>query len=176
MNEKQRQAIEEFAQCIMEVYQIGLPFSDNIDRVIEELGGKLERITPECWGYSELYLRTKIWESKFTIKVAPHIRKGTQDYEIARQIGHLFMHTTFVDTIQDDSKALLFTKDVCNSEFGLQANEFAYTLIMPRHEFVQEVRKNTENGKVNMQKVARKFDVNYNDAIYRGKTLELIEF
>lgn len=182
MNEEIRKTIENYAECIRKVYEIGIPFSNSIDQTLEKLGGKLQIERISVWDDSELCLRNKLWESKFTIKVKPYeyiisreFYERQRYFEIAKQIGHLFMHTTYLDTIENDEKALLFTEDVSDPSKGIQANEFAYNLLMPRKEFIEEVRKNTENKMVKMKNVAEKFEVNYNIAEYRAKELELIQ-
>lgn len=175
MNKEKRKAIEELAQGVRKYYNIGIPFADNIDSLLEKLGGKVERREPEGWCYSKLYFRTATWESKFTIRVSPTLRKESQYYEIAMQIGHLFLHTTFVDTIEDDTKALLITKDVSCVEYGMEANQFANELIMPKDEFIKVVHENTEDDMVKMKFVAEKFGVTYDIATVRAKMLNLVQ-
>ena len=180
MNEEMRKAIENYAEGVRKVYEIGIPFSKNIAQTLEKLGGKLQIERISVWYDSELRLRNELWESKFTIKVRPYdctikYYEREKYFQIAKQIGHLFLHTTYVDTIENNEKALLFTARVLDARQGIQANEFAYNLLMPRKEFTEEVRKNTENKMVNMKNVAEKFEVNYHIAEYRAKELKLIQ-
>ena len=171
MNKEKRKAIEELAQGVRKCYHIGIPFEDNLDSLLEKLGGKVERREPEGWCHSKLYFRTATWESKFTIRVSPTIRKESRNYEIARQLGHLFLHTTYLN----DEIAVLFIKDVSDPEYGMQANEFANALIMPRKDFTEEVYKNIENDRVKIRNVAEKFGVTYETAMVRAKELKLIQ-
>ena len=167
----ERTPVEDYADYAREVYNIGIPFSNNIEVVLEKMGGKLEILEPEGWCHSKLYFRTATWESKFTIRVSPTLRKESRNYEIARQLGHLFLHTTYLN----DEIAVLFIKDVSDPEYGMQANEFANALMMPRKDFTEEVYKNIENDRVKIRNVAEKFGVTYETAMVRAKELKLIQ-
>ena len=175
MKEEMKTVIEEYAEGVRELYNIGIPFSNNNYVFLEKLGGRLKLEKVNGWDYSELCLSTTVGAEKFIIKVLPSCRKEIINFESAKQIGHLFLHTTFVSTLNNSSKALLFTKDIYKANSGIQANEFAYNLLMPRHEFIQEVHKNTKNNLVNMKCVADKFEVSLDVVQVRARTLNLIK-
>ena len=170
--------VEEFARTVRVNYAVGVPFYKDIDYLIEKLGGNIESTNIEDGlEDSKLCLRTAIWEPKFTIKVKFSVTQEKRNYEIAKQIGHLFLHTTYLDTLVDNEKALLVKDDLSDVENKAQANIFADTLIMPQKEFTKEVKKNIEeDGRVNMKNVAEKFGVTCDRALVRASRLNLIEW
>lgn len=179
----ERLRIERIAEMVREVCNIGIPFSNSIDQTLEILGGKLEFGEPSKWGDSELVLQNEGEDAKFIIKVKPY-KKDEKDvdeisynrwknFRIACQIGHLFLHTTYVETLQDEEKELLFKKGN-SARQDVEAQAFAASIVMPTYEFTEEVWKHEENNRVDMQKVAEKFDVCLGMAKLRAEILELI--
>ena len=98
-----------------------------------------------------------------------------RNYEIAKQIGHLFLHTTYVNAMTE-GKPLLITDDLSDTVNEAQANIFADTLVMPQDEFTKEVKQNVHDGRADMKKVAKKFGVTYDRALVRASRLNLIEW
>ena len=60
------------------------------------------------------------------------------------------------------------------SEQEYQANEFAAALLMPREIYLKEVSDLAVNGTVDMEQVARKFNVSLSAVINRGRFLGIL--
>ncbi len=175
MNKEECIAVEEYAKAVRANYDVKVPFFESIDYLLEKLGGNLEITELDCFGSSKLYLRTAIWEELFTVKVKPSVSREKRNYEIAKQIGHLFLHTTYVNAMTE-GKPLLITDDLSDTVNEAQANIFADTLVMPQDEFTKEVKQNVHDGRADMKKVAKKFGVTYDRALVRASRLNLIEW
>lgn len=175
LEKKVNKVIEGYADDVRILYDVEVPFSESIDSLIEKLGGNLETAGLDCYGDGKLYLRTETCEKLFKIRVRPSLKREVRNYEIARQIGHLFLHTTYVKSLAHE-KELLITEDLSDTRSETEANIFADVLTMPEDEFTKEVKQNVHDGRVNMKKVAEKFGVIYDVAFARASRLNLIEW
>ena len=63
-----------------------------------------------------------------------------------------------------------------NSEFELQANEFAAAFLMPRKLYKEIMDKYSDDNKVLIGKVAEYFNVSIDAASYRGKWLGYLKW
>ena len=63
-----------------------------------------------------------------------------------------------------------------NSEFELQANEFAAAFLMPKELYKRVMDENTVGNAVYIAKVAQYFNVSIDAASYRGKWLGYLQW
>jgi len=172
MDERKRQIIENLTKKIRNDFKLEIPFTKSIDQFLFELDGRLEYESSDVFLWSKLYFPEKIWDKKFVIVLNQERTRQEQEYEIAYQIGNLFLHTNYI----------YVQKKTLNVIYNLQSHEsrekaacFADNLIMPREEFIREVRSVSKDNSVNMQTVAEKFDVSWDRAAARGIELKLIK-
>ena len=79
------------------------------------------------------------------------------------------------DSIWQNSSTQVYYRQG-NSASEQEANEFAASLLMPRELFKKIIEKNSENGRVNISRVADFFNVSVDAASYRGKWLGLLQW
>lgn len=95
---------------------------------------------------------------------------GRQQFSIAHELGHLFLHKLN----RPEHPRTYYRKNGSSSQIEWEANEFAAALLMPRVEFIDFCLKNTDfNGRVNLEVVAKRFNVSKQSARVRGSVLGL---
>ena len=137
MEEKKR-IIAEYANLVRKSCEIKIPFSSNISQIINALDGKIEEGEVANFEDSELILGTKPWESIFTIRIIQKIGKERIDFVIAHELGHLFLHTNYIEILNDDEGTAHFKRQYASKEADFEANEFAANLLMPKEEFLEK--------------------------------------
>ena len=174
MNEMKRELIVELVEKIRKDFELEIPFSKSMDNFLEKLGGRLEYTnSKEFWG-SSLEFPKKVWDKEFVILLNQRRTKQEQEYEIAYQIGNLFINTNYLKVSTKKEKVLQVIYNLNETRAIQYAIQFADNLLMPQEEFSEEVRKHTKDSMVNMLTVANRFDVSWPRAVARGKALNLI--
>ncbi len=171
MDWKMRKEIENFTNAIRDVYDIQIPIN-NIDTIVKKLEGKVvEDPTLDFDGKV-----CRIGDS-FEIHVSPWQSDSRRNFTIAHEIGHLFLHMGFItsDDIWNQQKNEVFFRNGY-SEQEYQANEFAAALLMPEDEYIRQIEKNQEDGRVIISKIADYFNVSADAASMRGKWLGILEW
>lgn len=171
MDYELRRSINDLAQMVLDVYEIASPIKD-IDSVVTELGGSIiEEIIPGIADGKMEYKSSK----EFVIKVSPYQTKERRNFTIAHELGHLFLHTSYLD--QDVTCEENEYYRMGDSEVEYEANEFAAAFLMPRNKYVEVLEENTdEDNLVDTQKIAEVFNVSADAASMRGKWLGLLEW
>ena len=161
--------IDNLAEAIIKAYDITIPVH-NIDAVVQRMGGTVE----EQKGLDDLYDGTirKTGYDSFSIAISPFQSQKRKAFTVAHELGHLFLHMGFlIDPVvwenQDDTVYRRFG----SSEQEYQANEFAAALLMPQKEYVEVLKRNIRNGRVDISAVANYFHVSNAAAGNRGRFL-----
>lgn len=141
----------------------------NPEDLVRRLGGtiqKLSRYQLSQLGYRESFCCELKVDENSTNKVTPfkliisnEIKPEQLRFEIATQLGDLILHrltkTGGIETLDN------VERKYGASERELESREFAASFLVPRSEFEDVCRENSEknNGKVNIVEVAKKFGV-----------------
>ena len=94
--------------------------------------------------------------------------------KLAVMLGHLFIHMKRDG--EDTYICCPFSRGRCWRNEQYNAEIFAMQMLMPRIKFEDEIIKNTIKALVNMNEVAKIFNVNLRFAIDWGKKLELLRW
>jgi len=95
--------------------------------------------------------------------------------KLATMIGHLFLHMS-----RNNDNEIYECNDMtrwrtCIDE-SRNAETFAMQMLMPNEVFEDELRRNTHNGRIDMNIVSQKFGVPLRFALDWGKCLELLQW
>ena len=167
-----RQYINEIARLVRDVYHIPTPLVD-IEQVIQDMNGRIvvkENLDTLCDGTV-----AKEGDS-FVIAISPNETESQRRFTLARALGHVFLHMGFrinpmVWGKLKDGEFIRF--DSVPAEY--QANEFALALFMPKGEYVAYVDTLKAKGMVDVRDVAKHFNVTFENALQRGRRLEVIK-
>lgn len=170
MDNKMRTQINALAEDIIKLYDIPTPI-DDMGRVIERLGGKLQE-DEAIAGYSAGVISREGSECIFSIKISSQQSANRKNFIVAHELGHLFLHMGYLidSELWEQSKEMTFYRKG-NSETELQANEFAAAFLMPKKQYKEILDKFSEGDYVLISKVADYFNVSIDAATYRGKRL-----
>lgn len=172
MNYETREYINKLADCVRDVYKIPFPVED-MAPIVKEIGGEIEEKI-DLNSYCDGTIR-KISDNSFHIVISPTQNRQRKNFTIAHELGHLFLHMGYgiskeVWKRQDEVEYRRFGA----SEQEYQANEFAAALLMPREIYLRKVNDLAINGTVDMDQIARKFNVSLSAAINRGRFLGIL--
>lgn len=173
MREELRNQITNYTESVIESFGIRVPI-DDIDRLVKDLGGKIVEGATERWADGMLE-PDKRRNNGFIIRISPLQSYERRKFTIAHELGHLFLHTNYVDSIglEHTLNFEIYYRDG-ESQKEYEANEFAANLLMPQRQFRECIEKNVQNGYVDMKKVAEEFGVSVDAAITRGKWLGVL--
>lgn len=172
---KQNSLMINFVSILKKQYSIGTPV--DVKKFVSHLGGTIEESESLPYGVSGRVIKTG------TLAFKIQVRKGEsplrQNFTIAHELGHLFFDMHYIvnpDKWNDIGNGSQFnrTGDLDNSES--LANSFAAELLMPQNEFVHSVYNNLENGFVDIDAVAKHFNVSCDAVSTRAKWLGLVSW
>lgn len=178
MNRELRNEINNLAEDILAFFEIDVPIS-NMEEVVKLLGGKLsEKDGSSICSDGNIRKENNNNDIKFEICVPEEQSDNRKNFTVAHELGHLFLHMGYL--INDDlwnnfSNSKILNREG-NSEFELQANEFAAAFLMPRKLYKEIMDKYSDDNKVLIGKVAEYFNVSIDAASYRGKWLGYLKW
>lgn len=172
MNAILRDRIDALASDILSAIEESAPIAD-INSIVKKLGGRVEEVN-EVFSIEGSIAREG---EGFCITVPMWQNQERKNFTIAHELGHLFLHMGYLinDSIWQNSSTQVYYRQG-NSASEQEANEFAASLLMPRELFKKIIEKNSENGRVNISRVADFFNVSVDAASYRGKWLGLLQW
>lgn len=158
--------IESFAEQIAKQYDFQGP-ACSVTALAEKLGGKVvlsqDRTMQELMESGSLQVEGP---GKFTIVLSPFTGELRNNFTVAHELGHYFLHSGYPDDIQAIHAPRYGTDRV-----EQEANRFAVGLLMPRDEFISMATQ-FDNNPI---KLAGYFRVSPNAASVRLKSLGLVE-
>ncbi|WP_100404254.1 ImmA/IrrE family metallo-endopeptidase [Bacillus solitudinis] len=175
MNMKKRKAINALADSLFDTLELTFPVA--VEDVPEILGGEL--IIKE-FENNELEAMIRKVDDSFEIQISPDKPNFRKRFSIAHEIGHLFLHMGYLmnpklwNEVGDYRDSVFYR--LGHSIEEKEANEFAGAFLMPEQEFIKISRENLENGRYDLEKISKYFDVSQEAALVRGKTLGLISW
>ena len=175
MNKGMRNIINNLTQDIISLFDIQIPITNMID-VVTKLGGIVIE-SDEIGLYSDGYIEKNLSKSiqsdyNFTIVIPSNQSDNRQNFTIAHELGHLFLHMGYYidEELWLSDNNMSFNR-MGHSETELQANEFAAALLMPKKEYKKILDKNTVGNTAYTSKIAEYFHVSVDAASNRGKWL-----
>jgi DUF955 len=173
MNSILRDKINELASTVLRCYEITPPITD-IAKEVEKLGGEIKE---DC--SLGVFSDGKIEKQgdSFSISVPTNQSSARKNFTIAHELGHLFLHMGYkIDKELWESPENKVYNRSGDSEFELQANEFAAAFLMPKELYKKVMDENTVGNTVYIAKVAKFFNVSIDAASYRGKWLGYLQW
>ena len=173
MNSMLRDKINELASTVLRCYEITPPITD-IAKEVGKLGGEIKE---DC--SLGVFSDGKIEKQgdSFSISVPTSQSSARKNFTIAHELGHLFLHMGYkIDKELWESPENKVYNRSGNSEFELQANEFAAAFLMPKELYKKVMDENTVGNTVYIAKVAKFFNVSIDAASYRGKWLGYLQW
>ncbi len=178
MNNTRRKQINELAETIRKESNLITPLSlEQLNNFITELGGTLE--------YSELNEDTDAIITKsnnnFNIQLNSinNASEERKKFTLCHELGHLFLHMNYLDEEawhnSDDYEDTAYARNGYSEE-EYDAHEFAASLLMPKEEYKEVVKNNTENGLCHISCVSNYFGVSLEAAKNRGKWLGILKW
>lgn len=177
-------SIIKFAELIHRELDLDTDF--DIIKFVNDLGGKVE------FEYMSLHQFYKIVNCKatpkdkeflFIIKVNNELSDEKKRMAIAGALANLLIHMGFID----EDKWTDFCNKYPNPQIGnmceynnisistlnIEIRQFTAGLLLPEYKFVENIRKNTSNSIVDLNKVAKDFKTTIHYVDMRGKGLLL---
>ena len=173
MNSMIRKKINELAYDVLTLYNIQVPV-DNMRQVVKRIGGKV--LEDDSLGlYSDGNVKKN--GDSFIINIPPNQPITRENFTIAHELGHLFLHMGYlIDPDKWDKSDSIEFHRRGNSVTENQANEFAAAFLMPQAEYIKIMNQNTEGNLVNVGNIANYFHVSVDAASYRGKWLGYLQW
>lgn len=169
MDNKTRRYVNVIADRIRKAYDIVTPI-DNMEDIVHKLGGTVEEKT-DFDDLDDGTIRKKD-ENSFVIVIPPFQNEQRKAFRIAQELGHLFLHMGFkTDNECWSTQNQTIYRQFRTTEQEYQANEFAAALFMPENEYRQVLDLFSQNNRVDVNKVAKYFNVSVSAAVTRGQFL-----
>ncbi len=169
MTEARRIAINKITKVILNSSTVTSPFSyENLYKIVQIFGGSIKNEKLEKFTYVMIKVKG---EHNFTITYREDEPEEEKLYTIAHELGHYFLHITDDNGHPKDTyiDSPLFRRGVSSEED--EANEFASALLMPEDIFNSYIDSNKVEQTININKVAKHFNVTPAVALNRGKAL-----
>lgn len=133
--------------------------------VLGELGVKFEENT--AVEFEAVRRDTETGEYTILLDHAYCECNASDRFDLAHRLGSVFLH---------------FSPDVWNcsieqdrGQMNYDANLFASNFLMPKHLYITEASRLSDNGKVNVKDLAKAFGVPFDVALSQGRRLGLFE-
>jgi len=96
------------------------------------------------------------------------------NFLITHELGHLFIHMKFLNPKiwQENFEYIdstFYRQEYIREE--IEANEFAFELLMPKNEFIKKAKDFSNHNKCNIEKLAEFFNVSSEIVLSRGENL-----
>ena len=163
--------IKETVDEIYVVFELPTHTPIDLDELLNKLGVQLR-------GNTELMYEGKIEKehnNKTIITIKHHHDEKRRRFAIAHTLGHYFLHFSDDDKEFKDS---VFYRNLDYNNEEVEANEFAFNLLMPEEEYKKYAENNAYNFKNNtcdVRKISEYFKVPKQIVVYRGKSLKIFK-
>lgn len=180
---ERRSLIEAFVEQFRKFSSLHFPiYYAELKKVIEnKLKGKVQEVSlgDESFSSNHDAEITKDSDSSFTITLTQESCEERKLFSLAHELGHLFLHFGYMidqekwDKIQRGER---LTRNNLPTTEEAEANEFAGCLLMPRDEYNKILREHVDvNKEVDVQELAKKFNVSTAAFQVRGKILQVLK-
>lgn len=174
MEEIKREKIQSLAEKIHEELNLDIPV--DLQAVTRQLRGELIEVPLD----NQIDAKIEKVGETFKIFVNQDKPKPRNNFSIAHELGHLFLHMGYWVNPGKWQQVHTYTDSVYY-RFGhdreeLEANEFAAAFLMPRVKYRQVVNESSQNGLCDIAKVAERFGVSEEAALNRGRWLKIFSW
>jgi Zn-dependent peptidase ImmA (M78 family) len=175
MTPEKRKKISDLANSVRTALELAPPVDMRV--AVERLGGALQFVPPDNIGYEAIV--EKIGEG-FQILIANDRAETRQNFSVAHEIGHLFLHMGFLVNPEVWAGIVRY-EDSVRARYGYseeehEANQFAAAFLMPEAEFVAVANAALNDGAFDLSAIAREFGVSESAAKTRGQWLGLFSW
>ncbi len=175
MRQARREYINSLADKIRSYFSNNFPV--DLKEIVRKLGGNLaitslNYLNIEDDEYSEAFITADVEKPfEFRIVVDESVHRNRQNFSIAHELGHLFLHLGYF--LDDDKwrESKLKLASHYRKGYGpdeLEANEFAAAFLMPKDEYLSKIYDGLE-----IEQIAEYFGVSVEAAINRGRFLNV---
>lgn len=180
---REDELIDGLVEEIISEYKISIPIED-MSKVVNRIGGRVEYINNVNRLINGTIRKEK---DSFVIYVELYKNRQQQNFSIAHDLGHVFIHMGYKidnklwDKYKDGEYFAPTFWDQVNT-----VNKFAYSLLMPRKHYKEYIKSYIEccdmsgypeiyNAHLNIESVAVHFGVSISAAHERGKLLGFLK-
>jgi Zn-dependent peptidase ImmA (M78 family) len=170
MTRVRRQAIEELSNVIRGVIDVSIPI--NLETIVEKIGGNIRENDLKD---KNIAGKVEKNDKTFTITLNKNQSSLRNNFTIAHEIGHLFLHMGYMvdqkkwNSIDDYIDSAKYRLGYSEEEY--EANHFAASFLMPEKEYRKFITDNKVDNKIDIKKLSSYFQVSDDAAITRGKWL-----
>jgi Zn-dependent peptidase ImmA (M78 family) len=168
MSPARRKSIQTMVDQILEFLNIQVPV--DLYSLIAKLGGEIEEVKLD----SDLDGLIRKKGNSFIIQINNSKPSFRKNFTIAHELGHLFLHMGFLIDDEKWNSLTEFEDSYARKGFSKEeseANEFAASLLMPSQLFIDKVHSVVNNNKVNLDDLAKFFNVSSEAVRIRGRWL-----
>ena len=145
-----------------------------INETVEKMGIKLSEDKLDTAVYGLVRTGQKN-NDEFEIVIRKGLTKEEKKMTVAHELGHALLHLPASED-NEYKDSVFYRKDLLTyTTEEREANAFAEELIMPKGKFIQFIRKNTWNNRIDLTCVAAEFGVSISAAYSRAQDLNLLE-
>lgn len=168
-------AMCKFVDKLREIYSLSSPI-DIENFVANNLKGSIEEVNSLPIEISGRVIKR---EDSFCIQIRKEESLERKRFTIAHEVGHLFFDMGY---LTDNKKwASLANGASCDRSAHINdsesiANSFAAELLMPKAEYLEQFHANIKGSMVNIEPIAKHFNVSIDAAVTRGKWLGLVSW
>lgn len=174
LNNRLKEEIEKIAELVISESEVSIP-EDDIISVVDALGGMV--IYDSSMG---VYTDAKLKKTNraatdagiyFVITVSSKQSEEDIRYEVAKNIGNLFLHMDYENESVWKSNASDIYYRPKQKRDEEESKVFALAFLMPKEKFIRFVKETAMDGKIDPEMIARHFMVSRDKAILRGENL-----
>lgn len=164
--------INRLADLVLKYYEITPPIKD-IKSIVEVVIGGYIKEDDELSGCSDGFIMK--YGNSFKIVVSPFQNELRKNFTIAHELGHLFLHMGYIidDELWNKQTDKIYYRSG-STLMEYQANEFAAALLMPKEMYEEVFEENLVGDEIDMNNIAKKFNVSLQAAINRARFLGLL--
>ncbi|HLP48551.1 MAG TPA: ImmA/IrrE family metallo-endopeptidase [Candidatus Kapabacteria bacterium] len=178
MNPVKRKKIQEFAEKMHDDFELQIPV--DAKTVAKRFGGRIIETKTDLPEEIDAKIDKEGETFKITINANAKRPNTRNNFTIAHELGHLFLHMGYKFNPEQWENVNKYT-DSAYYRFGhgeeeLEANEFAAAFLMPEKKYREVVKDFTEKGICQIVEVAKRFDVSLEAALNRGRWLGIFSW
>lgn len=171
LSDTMKQLIKDTVNQIYDVLELSRGIPIDIDQFVKELDIQL------CEDPNLVYEGKieKCHNGKTIITIKQYHNEEKRRLAIAHELGHYFLH--FNDEDKEFKDSVFYRSLEYNNE-EIEANQFAFNLLMPEEEykkFAENNAYNYENKTCDVRKISKHFKVPKQTVVYRGKDLKILK-
>lgn len=172
MTPEKRRKISELASAVRGALKLESPI--DVSAAVDKLGGSLTFVEPDEIEYEAIVEKQG---DGFCIKIANDRSEARQNFSVAHEIAHLFLHMGYIVS-PEKWRNIAAYEDSVRARHGYteeeyEAHQFAAVFLMPEGEFLAVAKEAYSKGQYDLSVIAERFGVSVKAAKTRGQWLGL---